>query len=65
LGAAGWDAGVPADFEGAALGAGPPPALTGPGEFLSYISTISFVMSTVFEAYRTGVCGELTSSISV
>src|SRR5271165_2492494 len=32
---------------------------------LSYRSIMSLVMSMVLDAYRTGVCGELTSRISV
>src|SRR5579859_886091 len=35
------------------------------GEFLSYSSMMSLVMSMVLEAYITGVCGELMSRIKV
>src|SRR5579871_2534324 len=69
--AAGGVAGRAAGADGAGvadLGAGSVagPVLVVPlGAFLSYSSTISFVISIVFDAYRTGFGCELTSNTSV
>src|SRR3569832_594479 len=51
---------VPAGAEPPGRAAAPPAAgaVSGPA-FLSYRSTMSFVMSTVFDAYRTNDCGLL------
>src|SRR6202044_2635266 len=64
-GVAGLGAGadvVAGGFEAGAgvAGAGAPAAV-----FLSYSSIISFVISMLGEAYRTGVCCELTSTTMV
>src|SRR5262245_45309009 len=57
-GEAGLGAGVPVAGAGAALVLALGAAA---GAFLSYMSTISLVMSMPLAAHRTGVCCELTS----
>src|SRR5579864_1343542 len=62
-GAAGLGAGV-IGRAGAGFAAGGGVLVAAAGAFLSYRSMMSLVMSMVFDAYSTGVCGLLTSRTS-